>query len=79
MSEITKTPWLSHENYIDGVLLHLISSMRMVLTLCGNLFWEVFQVVADRLSQLQMFLRDSWDGMDDHVINLLISTFKDLS
>merc|ERR1712051_316912 len=53
MSEITKTPRLSHEDHIDGILLHL--------------FWEVFQVVADRLSQLQMFLGDSWDGMDDHL------------
>ena len=45
--------------------------MRIVLTLCGNLFWEVFQVVADRLSQLQVFLGDSWDGMDNHLINPL--------
>ena len=36
-------------------------------------------MVADRLSQLEVFLRDSWDGMDDHLINLLISTFQDLS
>ena len=25
MSEITKTPWLSHENHIDGIFLHLKS------------------------------------------------------